>query len=121
SKYAAGYARAGADVLVGMTDNAWFLSPLAHEQDLLVATMRAVETRRYLVRAVSGGVSAVVAPTGRVLARLDSGVDGALVESVLPMSGNPPGPAVGRALYVVAAVLVALSLAASARGDGVGR
>lgn len=111
-RYAESYARAGAGVLVGMLDTAWFPSALAHEQDLLIAAMRAVETRRPLVRAVNGGVSAVVSSSGRVTARLDSGREGVLLADVRPAVGSsaPPGPGVGRALGALAALSVALAL-----------
>jgi apolipoprotein N-acyltransferase len=58
----------GADVLVNLSNDAWIGHPEAARLQLDVATLRAVESRRWLVRAASTGISAVVDPHGRTLA-----------------------------------------------------
>ncbi|MCY3757392.1 MAG: apolipoprotein N-acyltransferase, partial [Acidobacteria bacterium] len=58
----------GAQVLVNITNDAWFGNSAAPHQHLLMARMRAVENRRYLLRAANSGISAVIDPLGRVLA-----------------------------------------------------
>ena len=57
----------GAEVLVNITNDAWFGNSAAPHQHLLMARMRAVENRRYLLRAANSGISAVIDPFGRVL------------------------------------------------------
>ena len=57
----------GAEVLVNITNDAWFGDSAAPHQHLLMARMRAVENRRYLLRAANSGISAVIDPWGRVL------------------------------------------------------
>ena len=57
----------GAQVLVNITNDAWFGSSAAPYQHLLMARMRAVENRRYLLRAANSGIGAVIDPLGRVL------------------------------------------------------
>ena len=55
------------DLLVNLTNDAWFgrsTEPWIH---LALAKLRAVEHRRYLVRATNSGVSAIVDPVGRVV------------------------------------------------------
>jgi apolipoprotein N-acyltransferase len=59
----------GAEFLVNITNNAWFGETSAPYQQLALATFRAVETRRYLVRATNTGISAVIEPTGGVLVK----------------------------------------------------
>lgn len=59
--------RGGADVLVNITNDAWFGRSAAPVQHLAMATFRAVENRAYLVRAANSGISAVVAPDGRIV------------------------------------------------------
>jgi apolipoprotein N-acyltransferase len=55
----------GADVLVVMTNLAWFGSSNAIPQELAVAQMRAVETRLPLIHSSNTGISGVFDPYGR--------------------------------------------------------
>ena len=57
----------GADLLVNITNDAWYGTTSAPYQHLAMATFRAVENGRYLVRAANTGITAVVDPRGRVL------------------------------------------------------
>jgi len=57
----------GADVLVTITNDAWYDGTSAPRQHLNQARLRAVETDRYLLRAGTTGISAFVDPTGRVI------------------------------------------------------
>jgi len=59
----------GAELLVNVTNDAWYGRTSAPYQHLAMAAFRAVENRRYLVRAANTGVTAVVDPRGRVLER----------------------------------------------------
>jgi apolipoprotein N-acyltransferase len=57
----------GADVLVTITNDAWYDGTSAPRQHLNQARLRAVETDRYLLRAATTGISAFVDPTGRIV------------------------------------------------------
>jgi apolipoprotein N-acyltransferase len=57
----------GAELLVNITNDAWYGTTSAPHQHLAMAAFRAVENRRYLVRAANTGITAVVDPRGRVL------------------------------------------------------
>jgi len=59
---------AGADVLVNVTNDAWYGHSPAGWQHFQSARMRAVETGRYLLRAANTGISAIIAPNGRITA-----------------------------------------------------
>jgi apolipoprotein N-acyltransferase len=63
------FAAGGADLLVNITNDAWYGWSSAPYQHLAMATFRAVENGKYLVRAANTGFSAVVDPRGRVLER----------------------------------------------------
>jgi apolipoprotein N-acyltransferase len=65
--------RAGARVLVNLTNDAWFDDAVAPLQHMRNATLRAVENRVPLVRAANTGVSCAIGPSGRVLRRLEDG------------------------------------------------
>lgn len=56
----------GADVLVNVTNDAWYGRSSAPYQHLAQAAVRAVENRVPLVRAANTGISAVVDPDGRI-------------------------------------------------------
>ncbi|MBI3249612.1 MAG: apolipoprotein N-acyltransferase [Deltaproteobacteria bacterium] len=72
----------GADFLVTLTNDAWLGDTSAPWQHLRAATLRAVESRRWLVRAANSGVSAVVAPSGRILERTDMFAEATLHHSI---------------------------------------
>lgn len=57
---------AGANLLVNLTNDAWYGRSSAPWQSMAMSVFRAVESRRCLVRAANTGVSGFVEPTGRV-------------------------------------------------------
>jgi apolipoprotein N-acyltransferase len=61
------FAAGGAELLVNVTNDAWYGTTSAPHQHLAMVAFRAIETRRYLVRAANTGITAVVDPRGRVL------------------------------------------------------
>jgi apolipoprotein N-acyltransferase len=61
----------GSELLTTITNDAWFGETSAPYQHFAQAAMRAVEQGRYLVRSANTGISGVVDPYGRVLARTD--------------------------------------------------
>ena len=61
--------RRGAELLVNVTNDAWFGRTLGPYQHFAHAVMRAVETRAGVVRAANTGVSGYVDPLGRVQGR----------------------------------------------------
>jgi len=61
--------RAGGRLLTTITNDAWFGDSSAPHQHFTQAAMRAVEQGRYLVRSANTGISGIVDPYGRVLAR----------------------------------------------------
>ncbi len=62
--------RRGAQVLVNLTYDTWFGRTACPYEHHLIAAFRAIENRRFLVRATSTGYSAVVDPLGRTIASL---------------------------------------------------
>lgn len=83
-----GQVKRGGEVLVNITNDAWFGSGNGAEQHFLMGTMRAIETKRYLLRAGNDGVTAVVDPHGRVLERLERHISSSLVGEYAIMSGQ---------------------------------
>lgn len=56
----------GADLLVNITNDAWFGPSNAPSQHLSMSALRAVENRRSMARAANTGISAFVTPDGRI-------------------------------------------------------
>jgi len=63
------YKNESAEILVNITNDAWFGSTSAPYQHLSMTVFRAVETRLYLVRAANTGISAIVDPRGQIVAK----------------------------------------------------
>jgi len=61
--------QAGADVIVNLTNDGWYLNTSAPEQHYGANVFRAVELGRPVVRAANTGISAVIDPWGRELIR----------------------------------------------------
>lgn len=70
--------RRGADVLINVTNDAWFARGAGARQHYDMGRLRAIETRRWLLRAGNDGITAVADPTGATRAELDRGVRGTL-------------------------------------------
>jgi apolipoprotein N-acyltransferase len=111
----AGDARDGAGLFVNITNDGWYLDTAAPHQHFIANIFRAVETRRTVVRAANNGISGVIDPWGRVLAKT------ALNEKTVLAAEAPVGeeeaffPLRGHwfawaALLAVAAFLLALLL-----------
>jgi apolipoprotein N-acyltransferase len=63
------YKNNSAELLVNITNDAWFGATSAPFQHFSMIVFRAVETRLYLVRAANTGISGIIDPTGRIIAR----------------------------------------------------
>lgn len=63
-------ARAGADLLVNTTNDAWYGRSSGPDQHFQFAIMRAVETGRPFLRCANTGHTAVLSPAGRVIERI---------------------------------------------------
>ncbi|MEM6332562.1 MAG: apolipoprotein N-acyltransferase [Planctomycetota bacterium] len=70
------------DLLTNHTNNGWYLGDSMRRQMLQIATFRAIENRVPVVMACNTGVSAVIDPTGRIVAELPTGQEGVLIAEV---------------------------------------
>jgi apolipoprotein N-acyltransferase len=65
------YKNRSAELLVNITNDAWFGATSAPFQHFSMAVFRAVETRLYLVRAANTGISGIIDPGGRIITKTD--------------------------------------------------
>lgn len=104
------YARLGAQVLVIITNDAWFHQTLVVRQHLNHARFRAIETGLPVARTAATGISAFVAPDGRLLEEIPTYTAGMRARSLPP---GIPGTCFTLCgwLFAPAALLAALLLA----------
>ena len=103
------------DLLVNVTNDAWFGHSPARYQHLQISRMRALETGRYLLRAGNDGVSAIIGPRGELLAVAPEYQSAVLRGTVVARSGLSPYTRVGN-WAVVCLALGALATAGYRRG-----
>ena len=65
------WVEAGANMLVNLTNDAWYGKSSAPSQSLAMTVLRAVETRRSVVRSANTGISAFITPLGEITSRSD--------------------------------------------------
>ncbi len=78
------------DVLINITNDAWFgdtHEPVIH---LALATFRSVEHQRYLVRSTNTGISAMISPTGEIFRESGTFTQETLLGTVYPLSTQTP-------------------------------
>jgi apolipoprotein N-acyltransferase len=72
------FAAAGAQLLITVSNDGWFGRSSAPVQHLMMARVRAVESRRWLLRDTNNGFSASVDPYGRIVAEMPTDIRGEL-------------------------------------------
>lgn len=98
--------------IVNLTNDGWFGISTGPYQHLQQTRMRAIEQGLPVVRAANTGVSAVIDPVGRIVARLGLGLEGVLdarLPSPLPPTVYARYGDMPAAIFVAAAAVIALS------------
>lgn len=110
----------GAELLVNPSNDFWFASASAAELQLETASLRAIETRRWLLRATPTGYSALVDPHGRIVRRSPYGGPALLHGEVRRSRAATPYQRLGDAPQHLAFAGVALATLARLRGAAAG-
>ena len=82
------FVREGAEVLVNVTNDSWSPEPACAIQHQNMAMFRAVENRRSMVRATTSGLTCVIDPNGKTIARLEPFTQGYLMADVPVYTGR---------------------------------
>ncbi|MBI2985410.1 MAG: apolipoprotein N-acyltransferase [Deltaproteobacteria bacterium] len=101
-------AEKGANLLVNLTNDAWFGNTAAPWQHLRLAQWRAIETRRYLVRVTNTGLTSVINAKGEIVETLPLFSPGVLTAKVALLEGETPYVRFGD-WFAWAATLLALA------------
>ncbi len=88
--------RKGAQVIVVITNDAWFGHTSAAAQHRQIAVLRAIETNRWVVRAASTGISSFIAPDGRVVSEAGLYDQAVLCEEIDLPDEESPGRSLGQ-------------------------
>ena len=80
--YARAMARQGANLLVTQSNDDWFQSEAAMEQHVAAVVLRAVETRREIVRSTTTGITCLIDTRGKIVARAPIDTKAVLKETV---------------------------------------
>jgi apolipoprotein N-acyltransferase len=107
-----------ATLLVNVSNVAWFGDSLAPAQHLQISRMRAIETGRTMLRATNTGVTAIIDPRGRVVAKLPQFAEGILAGEVRGYVGASPYVRFGNVPIVLICLAVIAALALRARRIG---
>ncbi|WP_339516484.1 apolipoprotein N-acyltransferase [Pseudomonas sp. RL_15y_Pfl2_60] len=88
-EFAAGLA-AKSDLLLTVSNDAWFGDSIGPLQHLQMAQMRALEAGRWMIRTTNNGMTVLIDPMGKITAKLPQFKRGMLYGSVQPMQGLTP-------------------------------
>jgi apolipoprotein N-acyltransferase len=72
------FAKGGADLLINVSNDGWFGRSAAPEQHLMMSRVRAIESRRWMLRDTNNGYTVAVDPYGRIVASLPTDIRGQL-------------------------------------------
>lgn len=110
--------RGGAEVLVLVTNDAWFGPSFGGAQHFALGRLRAVETGRWLLRVGNDGVTASLDPYGRVVAQIPPHREGYLLAPYGLRSGTTPYVRLGDWAVGLALTLLGLGLILALRRPG---
>ena len=97
---------AGAELIAIGTNDSWFLDSAAVHMHNRQAMLRAIENRRYVLRAANTGVSSIISPTGEELAHIDPLIEGYAVAEVSFVSTRTLYSYVGDAFVLLCQVAI---------------
>ncbi|MBU3620193.1 apolipoprotein N-acyltransferase [Polynucleobacter sp. CS-Odin-A6] len=78
------------NLLINMTNLAWFGNSQAPAQQLRLSQLRSLETGLPALRATNTGITAALGPDGKILAELPQFTQGVLKTNIQPYSGTTP-------------------------------
>lgn len=102
-----------AQLMVTISDDAWFGHSFALAQHLQIAQMRAIQAGRYHVMVSNSGLSAIIAPDGQIIKRIPPFTQTSLSGQVFAMKGTTPWVYWGDAWIIALITLMVLLCEAS--------
>jgi len=81
-EYVTEYVKNGAQVLAIITNDAWWGNTQGHQQHLSLARLRAIETRKNVIRSANTGISAIINSKGELVKSLGYEQQGSIKENI---------------------------------------
>jgi len=78
-EHVASFVRNGADIIAVITNDGWWNGTYGYQQHLSFSCLRAIETRRPVVRAANTGVSAYIDHSGQIISTIPWWTEGTLL------------------------------------------
>jgi apolipoprotein N-acyltransferase len=110
--------RTAGAAIIHLTNDAWYGQTAKHLH-LSTSRLRAIENRRYVIRAATTGYSAIIDSAGRVVQRLPINTAATLVGAVHWERRHPPYYFVGNGPWIVVLALLATLAWRRPRSDAV--
>lgn len=93
------------DLLITISNDAWFGDSIGPLQHLQMARMRALENGRYMIRGTNNGISAIIDQRGRIQGATEQFVASTLTGEVEPMLGKTPFGSFGPRPIIIGCLL----------------
>ena len=103
------------NVLITISNDAWFGNSIGPLQHMQMAQMRSLETQRYLIRGTNNGVSALVNDRGQIIAKTERSVMEGIAGEIELRQGLTPFMYWGSEPIVLLALMILLGLGVSRR------
>lgn len=83
-EFLTGFLRNGANVICVITNDGWWGNTAGHKQHLAYARLRAIESRRWVIRSANTGISAFIDPMGKIMQEKAWWTEGTLKSGIPP-------------------------------------
>jgi apolipoprotein N-acyltransferase len=98
-----------ADILLTVSNDAWFGQSIGPLQHLQMAQMRALENGRYMLRSTNNGVTAIIDHRGNISQQLPQFEQGVLIAEVYARKGLTPVAQYGTLAPIIFCLLIVIS------------
>ncbi len=85
-EYVRNFVLRGAEFLVIITNDSWWGNTSGAYQHASYASLRAIENRRWIIRAANGGISGFVDPVGRIHEKTSMYTEATVMKKIIPAS-----------------------------------
>ena len=97
-----------ANILLNMSNDAWYGHSIAADQHLQISQTRAIETGRMMMRATNTGVTAFINEKGKIISQIPQFSSGSLTQNIQGFQGSTPFIKYGHLPILIFSILILL-------------